>query len=197
MKIVGAIIAGGQSSRMGGTEKAFLKLSGKTIMDLVVGRFDQQVDGLFINSNGDPRRFSEIGVDIVPDHFTRVTTPLAGLHACLRHAKDADYLVTVPSDTPFLPIDLAARLVGKAKEARAAIAHSAGQDHYIIGAWTTDLLTDIEDAIQRDGLLRVKDWVQRVSAATVTWPHMPHDPFFNVNTPEDLKMAARIVSAGS
>jgi molybdenum cofactor guanylyltransferase len=197
MKIIGAIIAGGKSSRMEGDEKAFLKLSGKSILELIIGRFDQQVDRVIINANGDPERFSETGLEVVPDPFTNLTTPLAGLHACLRHAGNADFLVTVPSDTPFLPLDLVSRLVDEASEGRAAIAHSAGQDHYLVGAWRVDLLRDIETAIQTEGLFRVKDWVRRIAAASVTWPHLPYDPFFNVNTPHDLKLAVSIVRANS
>ena len=197
MKVVGAIIAGGKSSRMGGGEKAFLKLSGKSILDLVIGRFDQQVDRVVINANGDGRRFSETGLDVVPDILTTLTTPLAGLHACLNFAADADFLVTVPSDTPFLPLDLAFRLVEKAKIGGAAVAHSGGQDHFIIGAWKTSLVHELETAIQKDGLFRVKDWTARVSAEIVMWPHLSHDPFFNVNSPEDLRLAEEIVGVNS
>jgi molybdenum cofactor guanylyltransferase len=197
MRIIGAIIAGGKSSRMAGKEKAFLQLAGKSILDLVIGRLDQQVDRVVINANGDARRFSETGLEVVPDVMTDLTTPLAGLHACLRHADQADFLVTVPSDTPFLPLDLVSRLVGQADGARAAIAHSAGQDHYLIGAWRVDLLQDIEMAIQKDGVFRVKDWVRRIAATSVPWPHLPYDPFLNVNTPDDLKLAANIVSTHS
>lgn len=195
MKVIGAIIAGGKSSRMGGEEKAFLKLSGKSILDLVIGRFDQQVDRVVINANGDGRRFSETGMEVLPDILTTLTTPLSGLHACLSLATSSDFLVTVPSDTPFLPLDLAFRLVEKAKIGGAAIAHSGGQDHFIIGAWKTSLVHELEAAIQKDGLFRVKDWAAHVSANVVMWPHFPYDPFFNVNSPEDLRLADEIVRA--
>jgi molybdenum cofactor guanylyltransferase len=195
MKVIGAIIAGGKSSRMGGEEKAFLKLSGKSILDLVIGRFDQQVDRVVINANGDGRRFSETGLEVVPDILTALTTPLAGLHACLQFAADSDFVVTVPSDTPFLPLDMAFRLLEKAQKEGAAIAHSGGQDHFIIGAWKTSFVHELEAAIQKEGLYRVKDWAAHVSADIVMWPHLPHDPFFNVNSPEDLKLAEEIVKA--
>lgn len=197
MKIIGAIIAGGKSSRMGGEEKAFLTLSGKSILDLVIGRFDQQVDRVVINANGNGQRFSDTGLQVVPDIMTTLTTPLAGLHASLRFARNADFLVTVPSDTPFLPLDLVSRLVETAQDGGAAIAHSGGQEHYVIGAWKAELLTDLEKAIQKEGLFRVKDWARHVSAGIVTWPHLPYDPFFNLNTPDDLKRAENIVRANS
>jgi len=197
MKILGAIIAGGKSSRMGGDEKAFLRLAGKNIIDLVIGRFDQQVDGLVINANGDPSRFAETGLAVVPDIITTLTTPLAGLHAVLRFAGGAEFVITVPADTPFLPLDLANKLVEKAETRGAAIARSAGRDHYIVGAWKTSLLPELERAITTESLFRVKDWVRQVSAHVVTWTYVAYDPFFNVNTPEDLRAAEDIVRGQS
>ena len=197
MKIIGAIIAGGQSSRMGGREKAFLELASKPVILHVIEQFEPQVDQLVINANGDANRFSEFGLEVVPDVLTSLTTPLAGLHAALVFTKsvDADVLITVPSDTPFLPFDLVAKLLEKAVASGAAIAASGGQEHYIIGAWKMELLDDLESAIARDNLFRVKDWAQRASAQKVEWLVKPHDPFFNVNAPEDLRIAEQILGA--
>ncbi len=194
MKILGSIIAGGRSSRMGEREKAFMPLAGKSILDLVVGRFEPQVDWLIINANGDPERFSEFELAVRPDLMETLKTPLAGLHASLTLARTmgADMLVTTPSDTPFLPIDLAARLIEGARNSGAAIATSGEREHYLTGAWTTGLLSKLEDAIAHDGMFRVKDWAQRANAAKVDWPTTPYDPFFNVNTPEDLAAAEQI-----
>ncbi len=193
MNIIGAIIAGGQSRRMGAREKAFLKLAGKPILSHVIGRMTPQVERLLINANGDPGRFSEFRLAVIPDVLTNLTTPLAGLHAALTFAKSvgADVLVTVPSDTPFLPPDLVKRLLEHGT--RAAIAASAGRQHYIVGAWKIELLDDLADAIAKDNLFRVKDWVHRLSAHVVAWPSYPVDPFFNVNTLEDLQRAEQIV----
>lgn len=197
MKTVGAIIAGGRSSRMGGREKAFLELASKPVILHVIEQFEPQVDQLVINANGDASRFSEFGLDVIPDVLTSLTTPLVGLHAALRFAKsvDADALITVPSDTPFLPFDLAARLLENIADSGAAIAASGGQEHYIIGAWKTELLDDLENAIAKDNLFRVKDWAHRSSAHCVIWPVEPYDPFFNVNMPEDLRIADHILGA--
>jgi molybdenum cofactor guanylyltransferase len=199
MKIIGAVIAGGQSTRMGGDEKAFLTLAGKGILDLVIGRFEPQVDQLVINANGDAARFSDFGLQVVPDVLTSLTTPLAGLHAALKFTAqhDGDILVTCPSDTPFLPIDLSAQLISAAHNNGAAIAVSGAQQHYIVGAWKIALLNDLETVISRDAVFRVKDWVARVSASPVKWPDVPLDPFFNVNTRDDLRAAELIVRTHS
>ena len=197
MKVIGAIIAGGQSRRMGGREKAFLELDSKSVILHVIEQFEPQVDQLVINANGEPARFSKFGLEVVPDVLTSLTTPLAGLHTALRFAKSvgAEVLVTVPSDTPFLPFDLAAKLLENSTANGAVIASSGGQDHYIIGAWNKELLDDLERTIAEDGLFRVKDWAQRALAQKVEWPVEPYDPFFNVNTPEDLLRAEQILKA--
>ena len=182
---------------MGEREKAFLPLAGKPILSYVIERLGPQVDQLLINANGDATRFAEFGLAVVPDVMMSLTTPLAGLHASLQFARDANagLLVTVPSDTPFLPDDLVARLLENSKARGAAIASSGGQDHYIIGMWNTELLDGLEHAIASDNLLRVKDWADKISAARVKWPIQSFDPFFNVNTPEDLQVAERIAGA--
>ena len=197
MKIIGAIIAGGHSSRMGGREKAFLELAAKPVILHVIEQFEPQVDQLVINANGDASRFSEFGLDVVPDILTSLTTPLAGLHAALKFTKSvaAEVLVTVPSDTPFLPFNLVAKLLEKAVIRGAAIAASGDHEHYIIGAWKAELLDDLESAIASDNLFRVKDWAYRASAQKVEWPVEPYDPFFNVNAPDDLRIAEQIFGA--
>lgn len=198
MKITGAIIAGGRSRRMGEREKAFLALAGKPILSHMIECVGPQVDQLVINANGDPTRFAEFGLAVVPDVLTTLTTPLAGLHASLAYAKnsEAEVLVTVPSDTPFLPANLVARLLENIRATGAAIASSNGQDHFIVGAWRVNLLGELERAIAEEGIFRVQDWARRSSAARVEWPTHPIDPFFNVNTRGDLQIAEQIASPG-
>jgi molybdenum cofactor guanylyltransferase len=190
MRITGAIIAGGKSSRMGGQEKAFLNLGGKALMAHVIDRLKPQVDELIINSNGVPFRFAKFHAAVIPDLMEDLTTPLAGLHASMKHAAlhGSDVVITAPSDTPFLPADLAARL-GEGP----AIARSGTEEHYIIGAWPVGLLDDLEAAIHRERLFRMKDWAKRCHAGRVEWALTPHDPFLNINTPDDLAAAERIL----
>jgi molybdopterin-guanine dinucleotide biosynthesis protein A len=190
MTTAGVIIAGGRSSRMGGEEKAFRIIGGRAILERIIARIEPQVDILAINANGDASRFAATGLAVFPDSLTGIATPLAGLHASLAWARDHghDRLLTVPADTPFLPGDLAERLETP------AIAASGGQEHFIVGSWPTALADSLERAIRNDGLCRVKDWAKLVDAKSVEWPKTPYDPFFNVNTPEDLAEAARIAA---
>ena len=194
MTIGGVIIAGGRSTRMGGEEKAFAKIGGRTILQHTIDRLRPQLNQLAINANGQASRYASYLLPVFGDHQPKVQPPLAGLHAALHWAKELnlDWLLTAPSDAPFLPIDLVARLAEENRQA--AIAASGGQSHYLTGLWSVTLLGAMDTAIESEGIFRVKDWVSRVDAAVVEWPAAPFDPFFNINTPEELA-EARLIAA--
>ena len=179
---------------MGGAEKAFAEISNKSALAWIVDRLAPQVERLVINANGDVARYQNSGLSVIADQRRDVGTPLAGLHAALHWAKDHrfDWLLTVPSDTPFLPRDLTGKLAAAA--CPAAIAVSGGQAHFLTGLWSTTLCETLDDAIGKEKLFRVKDWAAHARAANVTWSVIPFDPFFNVNTPEDLA-EARLIAA--
>lgn len=183
MKIAGVIIAGGKSSRMGGREKAFLPVGGKPLIQHVIARIQPQVDSLAINANGDAERFHSFHLPVIADSISS-GTPLAGLEAALHWAaeQDAEFLLSVPSDSPHLPPDLVARLNPYAP----AIAASGGQDHYLTGLWPVRLYGRLAAAIKAEGLRAVKEFCTLVGARRVEWPCEPRDPFLNLNTPEDV-----------
>ena len=191
MRILAVIVAGGRSSRMG-REKAFELICGRTIMSRIVERLSSQVSAVVINANGDVERFRDLGLPVVGDVRSDVGTPLAGLHAALCFANEQDFasVLTVPSDCPFLPLDLAGRLAAEGGDA--AIAASGGQAHYLTGLWSRHLLEDLEQALDQPP--RLQDWARRCGAAVVEWSVAPFDPFFNINTPEDLAEAERIAA---
>ena len=173
MKVLGAIIAGGKSSRMG-QDKAFIEWRGKMLITHVIERLSSQVDAVIINSNGDPAGFS---LPVVAD-LIETGTPIAGLHAALTYAikHGFDAVLTSPCDTPLLPLDLYARLSGEG----AAIAVSGGQAHYLTGLWPAECLKLL------NGLIRVKDFAAVAKARQVEWSVKEYDPFININTPQDV-----------
>jgi molybdenum cofactor guanylyltransferase len=192
MKILGVIIAGGQSRRMG-TEKAFVLLDGVGLMQRVLSRLRFQVKDVIINANGETARFDALELVVVHDSLD-IGTPLAGLHAGLSyaHANGFDAVVTVGSDQPFLPLDLVAKLEKAGRETGAAVAHSNGQTHYLTGMWSSALAPELAAQIGL-GMRRVQDFVRHVDTQIMEWPSHDHDPFFNINTPEDLAEAAAIL----
>ena len=146
------------------------------------------LDLLVINANEGGTRFAATGLAVIADEAPGLATPLAGIHAGLRHASahGFDAVLTVPADCPFLPADLAKRLAPGP-----AIAASGSETHFLTGLWPMGLLGSLEAAIA-GGLSRVKDWAARCQARPVPWPSLPFDPFLNLNTPGDLAEAERI-----
>lgn len=192
MRPCAVIVAGGRSSRMG-REKAFEKIRGRTILDRIIARLGDQVHTVAINANG-VGRFDATGLTVFGDIRPEAGTPLAGLHAALQFTNDQgfDAVLTVPSDSPFLPRDLFTRLAETSR--RGAIAASGGQPHYLTGLWSRDLLNDVDRALSQPRLPRLQDWAKQCDAAVVEWPVIPYDPFFNVNTPQELAEAERIAA---
>jgi molybdenum cofactor guanylyltransferase len=197
MRILGVIIAGGQSSRMGGREKAFVELNGATLLERVYSRIRFQVDDVVINANGDASRFSAFDLTVIGDQHVGLGTPLVGLHAALAHGQSHgfDAVLTVPSDSPFLPLDLVKRLEEAGRPTGAAVATSMTRVHYLTGLWSSALAPVLDICIRREGMRRVQDFVNKVATAEVEWDVFPHDPFLNVNTVEELEMAAGVLGA--
>jgi molybdopterin-guanine dinucleotide biosynthesis protein A len=193
---LGVILAGGLARRMGGGDKPLLRLGGRTLLDHVAGRLGPQCSGLILNVNGHPARFGEVRLPVVPDPLPGHPGPLAGILAALdwaaAHRPGIAWVVSAPGDTPFLPPDLVPRL-HEARESAGlplACAASGGQLHPAVGLWPVDLRHDLREAVAAGGLRSVRDWAARHGMAQASWSSEPLDPFFNINTPEDLARVA-------
>ncbi|MBI3673320.1 MAG: molybdenum cofactor guanylyltransferase [Rhizobiales bacterium] len=196
MTLLAAIIAGGAASRMGGREKLFLEVGGRSILDRILARLAPHADLVVINANGDAARFADLSLPVVPDRLDSRNTPLVGLHACLAWAKEQGLsdVVTVASDTPFLPGDLVMRLQQERQFRSAAIACSGGQGHYVTGLWRAELHHDLHSYLVELGERRAAGFAAHVRSVEVEWPVIPFDPFCNINTPADLAEAQRIAA---
>jgi len=201
VKIVGLLLAGGQSRRMGGGDKALRVIGGVSLLERVIERMRPQVETLVLNANGDPARFAGFGLPVVPDSVPDYAGPLAGLLAGLdwtaEHRPDCPYIVSVATDAPFLPGDLVSRLVRGMEKSGAdlACAASGGQPHPVIGLWPVRLREDLRRAVVVETVRKVDVWTARHRFATVPFPSDPIDPFFNANRPEDLTTAAALLAA--
>jgi len=198
---LGVILAGGLSRRMGGGDKCLQVLGGKTLLAHVIARLAPQVDGLILNANGDAERFAAYGLPIAPDSVEGFAGPLAGVLAGLDAAKaqGASHIVTAAADTPFFPRDLAANLRQAADAAGAPIALAATPDperglarHPTFGLWPTALADDLREALA-DGVRKVVLWTDKHGAATARFDVAAFDPFFNVNTPDDMARAEALL----
>ncbi|MEM9356843.1 MAG: molybdenum cofactor guanylyltransferase MobA [Pseudomonadota bacterium] len=204
--IVGVLLAGGLSRRMGGGDKSLLDVAGQSMMQHVVDRLSPQVTALAINANGDPARFAAFGLPVVPDTIDGFVGPLAGVLAGMRWAETlaepARWVVTASTDAPFIPEQLVARLRDEKdrEEAAIALAKSGGHLHPVIGLWPVGLADDLEAAL-REGVRKVLHWTDRHGIVAVDFPFVPVggeeiDPFFNANTPEELDRARELVQRG-
>jgi molybdopterin-guanine dinucleotide biosynthesis protein A len=196
--ILGLVLAGGLARRMGGGDKARIRIGGKTILERVLARLAPQCGSMILNANGDPARFGDTGLPVVPDTVPGFAGPLAGILAGLdwaaAHAPQVTDVVSVPGDCPFLPPDLVPRLeqARKAADLPLACARSGDWRHPVIGLWPVGLRGDLRTALVEDDLRKIETWTARHGVAIADWPAVPFDPFFNVNTPEDAAEAQRI-----
>ena len=201
MNIVGVLLAGGLSRRMGGGDKTLRLLAGRPLLDRVIERMRPQVAALVLNANGDPARFARYRLPVVADSVADFAGPLAGILAGLDWAAgsrpDCPLVASIPTDAPFLPRDLIARLVAGMKEAGAelACAASGGQPHPVIGLWPVRLRDDLRRALVDEEIRKVDMWTARYKLATVDFlaDAAGVDPFFNANRPDDLERAATLL----
>ncbi len=188
----GIILAGGQARRMGGGDKGLLAIGDRTMLDHVIERLAPQVAELALNANGDETRFAEFGLPVLADPVAGNAGPLAGVLAGLDWAagREVANIVTAAADTPFLPADLVTRLLDAAVDQgrQIALASTATGLHPTFGLWPVALRDDLRSALS-EGVRKVVDWTERHGAARAEFPVREFDPFFNVNTPEDLDRA--------
>ncbi|MGY6409516.1 MAG: molybdenum cofactor guanylyltransferase MobA [Alkalilacustris sp.] len=194
-EVLGVILAGGRATRMGGGDKCLRRVAGVRLLDHVIARLGPQVGGLALNANGDPRRFDEFGLPVLADSVADQPGPLAGVLAGLdwAAAQGAGAIVTAAGDTPFFPRDLVARLRAAAGPSGLALAASPDgsgrvQRHPVFGLWPVALREDLRAALA-GGLRKIVLWTDGHGAGTALFDSQPFDPFFNINTPEDVAAA--------
>ena len=198
--ILGLVLAGGLARRMGGGDKARIRIGGRTILARVLAQLTPQCARIILNANGDPARFADTGLPVVPDNVPDFAGPLAGILAGLdwaaAHAPDIPDVVSVPGDCPFLPGDLVERLAAarQAQKVPLACARSGDWRHPVVGLWPVALRENLRKALVDEGLHKIEAWTARHGVAIADWPASPVDPFFNVNTPADAAEAERIAA---
>ncbi|QIJ77183.1 molybdenum cofactor guanylyltransferase MobA [Methylobacterium sp. NI91] len=199
--VLGLILAGGLSRRMGGGDKPLRRLAGRSLLERVAERFEPQcAGGLALSANGDPARFRDVfsGAilpDTIPDHPGPLAGILAGMEAAAA-VPGVTHVASVPGDAPFLPHDFVARLVAAAAEGKPiALAASGERRHFTSTLWPVDLRHDLRDWLGR-GERRVGGFIERHGAAVASWPVEPVDPFLNLNAPEDLAAAEAMLARG-
>jgi molybdopterin-guanine dinucleotide biosynthesis protein A len=193
------VLAGGQGTRMGGADKPLRDLCGKPLLAHVLARLPRSSTAILLSVNADLDRYRSFGATLLPDTIVGSPGPLAGILAGLEwladHKPGVDLLV-VPADTPFLPNDLLPRQLGARTShgAELACAASGGRLHPAAGLWRASHAGAVRHALA-SGEHRLGRVMQTIGLAVAEFSAHPADPFFNVNTPEDLAQAAALYRA--
>lgn len=200
-RTVGVLLAGGQARRMGGGDKCLRQLANRPILAHVIERIRPQVEALVLNANGDPARFEAFDLPVAADVIDGFAGPLAGVLTGMEwaraHRPDCPWIVSVATDTPFLPADLVMRMQTAIQDegAELACALSNGRTHPVFGLWPVSLADALRKAMVDEDIRKVDRFTQRFRLAEVEFPDEPYDPFFNTNRPEDLDEAERLLGS--
>ena len=186
---------------MGGADKAFLKLGGETLIARTIARAKPQANELVINANGDLSRFAAFGLPVIEDKIGGFLGPLAGILAGFEWMRtnrpQAQWLASFACDCPFFPPDMVERLIAKAAAEKAAVAVAAsGERHHpVFAVWSASIAATSDSVLKGRGLRKMDDFIALLASTRVQFRSDPIDPFFNINTPDDLERAESLLAA--
>jgi len=188
--ITGIVLAGGQGRRMGGVDKGLVELHGRPLVAHVLERLAPQVGSLLINANQNVARYAAFGYPVVSDAVGGFAGPLAGLHAGMTEATTSAYVVTVPCDSPFLPVDLVVRLGTALLEhsAELAVARTFEQPHPVFALARRGVLPHLT-AFLAEGGRKIDAWYATLAVVEVRFDDVA-DAFRNINTRAELDACA-------
>jgi molybdopterin-guanine dinucleotide biosynthesis protein A len=185
-RVTGIVLAGGRGSRMGGVDKGLQPLRGRPMVAWVLERIAPQVDEIVVNANQNLDAYAGFGHRVVPDSLGGFAGPLAGLHAGLQAASHP-LAVTVPCDSPFLPLDLVLRLKEKLSNNDLAVAKTGDQPHPVFALVRRSVLPHLERFLASGGR-KIDAWYATLAVVEVSFDDQP-DAFRNINTLEELRSA--------
>jgi len=204
--VLGVLLAGGRSERMGGGDKCLRTLAGRTLLARVIERARPQVAKLVLRAMGDPTRFAAYGLPVINKSISEIAeikgrgafaSLLVAMEWAAVNAPELPWVASFPTDSPFFPTDLVSRLLN-AVETRGvdiACAQCDGYIHPVFGLWPVTLAGELrrllaDNAGPNFGHILLD---RRGSKALVTFPSRDLPPFLNINRPEDLATAERLL----
>lgn len=190
----GVILAGGQSRRMDGNNKALIDLAGDRLIDRAITRLSQQCSPVAVSVREDAAWTETLEVPIILDTSEGGAGPLAGIVSAMEWAQgltpEVDWVMTVPVDVPLFPADLCTRLT--ASDADVVIAASRERAHYTVAAWRPRLAQHGTKSLSA-GTRAVHAFQEELNTQQIEWSIADHDPFLNINTPDDLEGVRRLL----
>ena len=195
--ILGAILAGGQSKRMG-KDKLFLELNNKKLIEHTIDKVKKYLKEVIIITNQDNEFFSKNNLITVKDCIEGQLGPLVGILTAMKWAKEnlskCSWIATFPCDTPFFPESIIESFIEESekKESLILCASSHGRKHNIFGLWSLDLYDKLKDDLINKKVRKVQDWTDKNKIKNLEFTFKDYDPFFNINTEEDLEFAKKL-----
>ena len=195
--ILGAILAGGQSKRMG-KDKLFLEINNKKLIEHTIDKVKKYLKEVIIITNQDNEFFSKNNLITVKDCIEGQLGPLVGILTAMKWAKEnltkCSWIATFPCDTPFFPESIIRSFIKESekKESLILCASSHGRKHNIFGLWSLDLYDKLQDDLINKKVRKVQDWTEKNKIKNLEFKFKDYDPFFNINTQEDLEFAKKL-----
>ena len=195
--IIGSILAGGKSERMG-EDKIFLNLDNKTLIEHTVNKVKKYLKEIIIITSKKNEFFEKNKLTTVKDCIDGQLGPLVGILTAMKWAKEnsprCSWIASFPCDTPFFPETIISQFIqeSKKKESLILCASSHGRRHNIFGLWSLDLYDKLYDDVVNNKIRKVQDWTKANNIKNLEFKFNDYDPFFNINTAEDLKFAKEL-----
>jgi molybdopterin-guanine dinucleotide biosynthesis protein A len=195
--ILGAVLAGGKSKRMK-EDKLFLNLNSKTLIEHTINKVKKHFKQLIIITNNKNEFFAKNNLITVKDCIEGQLGPLVGILTAMKWAKEnspkCSWIASFPCDTPFFPESIISKFIeeSKKKESLILCASSHGRQHNIFGLWSTDLHDKLYNDLVNNKIRKVQDWTKANNIKNLEFEFKDYDPFFNINTSEDLEFAKKL-----
>jgi len=196
--ILGAILAGGQSRRMG-KDKLFLELDNKKLIEHSIDKVKKYLKQVIIITNQNNEFFKKNNLTTVKDCIAGQLGPLVGILTAMKWAKENtnkySWVATFPCDTPFFPESIIKSFIHESekKESLLLSASSHGRKHNIFGLWSLDLYDKLKNDLVNKKIRKVQDWTEKNKIKNLEFEFKDYDPFFNINTKEDLEFAKKLI----
>jgi len=195
--ILGAILAGGQSRRMG-KDKLFLELNNKKLIEHTIEKVNKYLKQAIIVTNQNNEFFIKNNLTVVKDCIEGQLGPLVGILSAMKWAKENSnkysWIATFPCDTPFFPESIIKSFIEESekKESLLLCASTHGRQHNIFGLWSLDLYDKLRNDLVNKKIRKVQDWTEKNKIKKLEFKFKDYDPFFNINTEEDLEFAKKL-----
>ena len=197
--VASVILAGGRSSRMRGKNKTLMTLGGKRLIDHAIQKVGRWGKYIALNVNSDLEVFEGYNLPLITDTVGGFLGPLAGILSAMEWAEKigCSRVLTVAADTPFFPDTLGPELDTHSSDYEIVMAATENEfgkleRHPTFCIWTVNLKDNLRQSLLR-GSRKIVSWSDQFKIKNVKFSSVNLvDPFFNINTKEDLIEAKRI-----